>query len=219
MGVKFFGASLGTVELVRRRFALHHVVVELVRHDDGLAGKRISRELEDDVLAQSQTGGEANAFAIEQLARKSRTAGIGLRIRMEQQLGITGAEGTSFGAHELLDAFGGSIGRFTDAAKDGDLGICRLHGMQHALDRLGIDVIVGVHKKDGLALDGIDTGISSARNARVFLVNHQYAIVGLRDLVQHVQRIIGRTVVDADNLNRALGLGQQRIEASLNGTH
>ncbi|MFR7797866.1 MAG: hypothetical protein ACLU37_06985 [Collinsella sp.] len=63
------------------------------------------RKLEDDVLAQSQTGGEANAFAIEQLARKS-AAGIGLRIRMEQQLGITGAEGTSFGAHELLDAFG-----------------------------------------------------------------------------------------------------------------
>ena len=123
MGVKFFGASLGTVELVRRRFALHHVVVELVRHDDGPAGKRISRKLEDDVLAQSQTGGEANAFAIEQLARKSRTAGIGLRIRMEQQLGITGAEGTSFGAHELLDAFGGSIGRFTDAAKNGGLGI------------------------------------------------------------------------------------------------
>lgn len=56
VGVKLFGASLGTVELVRRRFALHHVVVELVRHDDGLAGKRISRKLEDDVLAQSQTG-------------------------------------------------------------------------------------------------------------------------------------------------------------------
>ena len=94
----FLGASLGTVELVRRRFALHHVVVELVRHDDGLAGKRISRKLEDDVLAQSQTGGEANAFAIKQLARKSRTAGIGLRIRMEQQLGIDGAEGTSLGS-------------------------------------------------------------------------------------------------------------------------
>ena len=129
MGVKLFGASLGTVELVRRRFALHHVMVELVRHDNGLAGKRISRKLEDDVLAQSQTGDEANAFAIEQLARKSRAAGIGLRIRMEQQLGITGAEDTSFGAHELLDAFGGSVGRFTDAAKNGGLGICRLHGM------------------------------------------------------------------------------------------
>jgi len=128
---------------------------------------------------------------------------------MEQQLGITGAEGTSFGAHELLDALGGSIGRFTDAAKNGGLGICRLHGMQHVLDRPGIDVIVGVHKKDGLALGDIDTGISSTRDARVFLVNHQYAIVGLRDLAQHVQRIISRTVVDADNLNRALGLGQQ----------
>ena len=126
---------------------------------------------------------------------------------MEQQLGITSAEDTSFGAHELLDAFGGSIGRFTDAAKNGSLGICRLHGMQHALDRLGIDVIVGVHKKDGLALGDIDAGISSTRDTRVFLVNHQYAIVGLRDPAQHVQRIIGRTVVDADNLNRALGLG------------
>ena len=136
---------------------------------------------------------------------------------MKQQLGITGAEGTSFGAHELLNAFGGSIGWFTDAAKNGGLDICRLHGMQYALDRLGIDVIVGVHKKDGLALGGIDTGISSTRDARVFLVNHQYAIVCLRDLVQHVRRIISRTVVDADNLNRALGLGQQRIEASLNG--
>ena len=83
----------------------------------------VRRKLEDDVLAQSQTGGEANAFAIKQLARKSRTAGIGLRIRMEQQLGITGAEGTSFGAHELLDTFGGGIGRFTDAAKNDDLGI------------------------------------------------------------------------------------------------
>ena len=190
MGVKLFGTSLGTVELVRRRFALHHVVVELVRHDDGPAGKRISRKLEDDVLAQSQTGGEANAFAIEQLARKSRTAGIGLRIRMEQQLRIAGAEGTSFGAHELLDAFGGSIGRFTDAAKNGGLGIRRLHGMQHALDRPGIDVIVGVHKKDGLASGGIDTGISSARDTRVFLVNHQHAIVRLRDLAQDTQRII-----------------------------
>ena len=89
--------------------------------------------------------------------------------------------------------------------------------MQHTLDRLGIDVIVGVHKKDGLALGGIDTGISSTRDARIFLVNHKHAIVGLRDLAQHVQRIISRTVVDADNLNRALGLGQQRIEASLNG--
>ena len=136
---------------------------------------------------------------------------------MEQQLGITGAEGTGFGAHELMDAFGGSIGWFTDAAKNGGLGICRLHGMQHTLDRLGIDVIVGVHKKDGLTLGGIDTGISSTRDTRVFLVNHQYAIVGLRDLAQHVQRIISRTVVDADNLNRALGLSQQRIEASLNG--
>mgnify|MGYP007060494261 CR=1 FL=1 len=67
----------------------------------------------------------------------------------------------------MLDAFGGSIGRFTDAPKNGSLGICRLHGMQHTLDRLGIDVIVGVHKKDGLALGGIDTGISSTRDARI----------------------------------------------------
>ena len=109
---------------------------------------------------------------------------------MEQQLGITGAEGTSFGAHELLDTFGGSIGRFTDAAKNGGLGIRRLHGMQHALDRLGIDVIVGVHKKDGLTLGDIDTGISSARDTRVFLVNHQHSIVRLRDLTQDTQRII-----------------------------
>ena len=56
--------------------------------------------------------------------------------------------------------------------------------MQHVLDRPGIDVIVGVHKKDGLALGDIDTGISSTRDARVFLVNHQYAIVSLRDLAQ-----------------------------------
>lgn len=111
---------------------------------------------------------------------------------MEQQLGITGAKDTSFGTNELLDAFGGSIGRFTDAAKNGGLGICRLHGMQHAPDRLRIDVIVGVHKKDGPAHGGIDAGISSTRDARVFLVNHQYAIVGLRNLAQNVQRIISR---------------------------
>ena len=54
--------------------------------------------------------------------------------------------------------------------------------MQHALDRLGIDIIVGVRKEDSLAHGRIDTVISSARDARVFLVNHQYAIVGLRDL-------------------------------------
>ena len=56
--------------------------------------------------------------------------------------------------------------------------------MQHALDRLGIDVIVGVHKKDGLALGGIDTDISSARDASVFLVNHQHTAVGMGNLAQ-----------------------------------
>ena len=123
MGVELFSAGLDAVELMRRRFALHHVVVELVRHDNGLAGKRIGRKLKYDILAQGQAGGKAYAFAIEQFARKSRAARIGLCVCVEQQLGITSAEGTSFGTHELLDALGRSVGRFADTAEYGNLSI------------------------------------------------------------------------------------------------
>ena len=110
-----------------------------------------------------------------------------MRICVEQQPRIAGAKGTRIGAHELLDALRSGIGGLADATKNGDLGIRRPHGLQHALNGLGIDVIVGVHKEDDFAPSGIDAGISSARDTRVFLVNHQHAIVGLRDLSQDTQ--------------------------------
>lgn len=68
--------------------------------------------------------------------------------------------------------------------QNGNLGIRGRHGLQHAVDRLGVDVIVGVHKEDDLALGRIDTGISSARDASVFLVNHQHTAVGMGNLAQ-----------------------------------
>lgn len=77
-----------------------------------------------------------------------------------------------------------------------------------------VDPVVGIHEKDEFARRGVESPVAGAAQAAVLLRNDPDAVVLRRIAVQDVDRPVGTSVVDADDLDPAQGLSHHAVQAS-----
>ena len=115
-----------------------------------------------------------------------------------------------------------------DMARDSDMPdyaelIC-IHSLQdnwrkgfgtQMMSRVMANEVVGVHEQDVGAAGKLKAMVASGRDAGVCLVDGFDARIGLGCLVNHGGGVVGRAVVDADDLDVAQRLLQKAVQAFL----
>lgn len=78
-----------------------------------------------------------------------------------------------------------------------------------------MDIVVTVDEGDEVASCEVETGVASAGETAVFLVNNFNAGVLLCENVAKLAAHIGRAVVDEDDFEVLVGLGEDGVNATL----
>ena len=96
----------------------------------------------------------------------------------------------------------------------GNVGLRLPGGLVQPLAVSRVDPVVGIHEKDEFARRGVESPVAGAAQAAVLLRNDPDAVVLRRIAVQDVDRPVGTSVVDADDLDPAQGLSHHAVQAS-----
>jgi hypothetical protein len=68
--------------------------------------------------------------------------------------------------------------------------------------------VVGVNGGDQLCLCLRDRQVAGRRDPKLVSTQHAYARIALRDVVHNVGGVVGRAVIDNDDVERVMGLLQ-----------
>ena len=77
----------------------------------------------------------------------------------------------------------------------------------------GVDFIIRINHKNVIAMRFVNARVSGSRNTLIGLVNEVHSIIFFRPCVTFHPGIVGRTVIDKDDLEVRIGLGYYAFEA------
>ncbi len=182
----------------------HQVVAVVVGDHGDRLGVAVRVDGEDDVLADPERLVEHDAVADEQLAAEQLEAG-------ERVVDGGLAERGAFAV--LPEHGGGNLAAVADHLAEDDVGAVAVGHREHALQRLGAEVVVGIAEEDITPAGLGDRAVPRlAGAARGLLVRHPYFRIFRRILGEKISAAVGGAVIDDDDL-LADALLQQRGEA------
>ncbi|CAM5410656.1 hypothetical protein SCYAM73S_04150 [Streptomyces cyaneofuscatus] len=194
---------------VARVAALDRVVVRVVGEDGDPAGPDARLDGERLVAPDGQVLGEAQLVLLHQLAAEELGVGEreGERRVVEADVGLVAR------VQLLVDV--APVG--ADHLADDHVGLVGVGAGDHAFQRLLTEVVVGPYEVDVPAGGQLQGTVARGRGpARIGLVDHSEDVrVLLREAVQFAAAVVGRSVVDRDDLQPVLadGLRHQGVQA------